>query len=158
MRSPSAAACWLDSRGLPPPPSPPLPSPSQDYREACLAFWNNGTKRPPRGCRNLFDRDCCCNESSSRNYFHLLPAQTPLGPKLCLAPKEPKLGLVTGKLEEMRRGVGGGGGAHSIFPWSGGGGGGGVGGLPGLLRAGKGKGFSVKVPESGTSQSLLSGH
>ena len=100
MKWPSAAACWRDSRGLPSPP----PAHSQDCGEACLALWNNGTKRPRRSCRNLFDRDCCCNESSSWNYFHLLPAQISLGPKPCLAPQEPMLGLVTGKLEEMRWG------------------------------------------------------
>lgn len=55
----SAAACWPDSRGLS---SPPPPAPFQSCGEACLALWNNGTKRPRRSSRNLFDRDCCCNE------------------------------------------------------------------------------------------------
>ena len=106
VKWPLAAACWRDSRGL----SSPPPAPSQDCGEACLALWNNGTKRPPRSCRNLFDRDCCCNESSSWNYFHLLPAQISLGPKSCVLPhRSPCWGLLLGSWKKRAGGGGGGG-------------------------------------------------
>jgi hypothetical protein len=76
------------------PPHCPLPG---LWGEACLALWNNGTKGPPWSCRNLFDRDYCCNESSSWNSFHPSLHKYPWAQALP-SPKEPKLGLATGKL------------------------------------------------------------
>lgn len=125
-----ATACWPDSRGLSSRPTSPLPG----CGEACLARGNNGTKRPRRSCRNLFDRDCPlmnqAPETISTSSLHKYPwAQSRAfsQARACY-------------WEAGRKVLGGGGrreGLKASFFMEGG---------PGLLRAEKGKGFSARLP------------